>query len=139
MPAADRRVAYWLTGISGLVLIIGLANTATLLSVRASRRRRDLAIRAALGASRLRLVREAICEAALISAAATLASLLLASWFDSGVRSVLLPEVAALDAIDRATVVAAVCAGSTRHSRTPWRSAAVRWRSGSPSARIPRD
>jgi predicted permease len=111
VPAADRRVAYWLAGISGLVLMIGLANTATLLSVRAARRRRDLAIRAALGASRLRLVREAICEAALISAAATLASLLLASWFDSGVRSVLLPEVAALDAIDRATVVAAVCAG----------------------------
>jgi predicted permease len=111
MPAADRRVAYWLTAISGLVLIIGLANAATLLSVRASRRRRDFAIRAALGAARGRLARQAILEAALISGAATVASLLLAAWLDGAVRRVLLPDIAAMDATSRMTMIAAACAG----------------------------
>ena len=111
VPAADRRVAWWLTGISALVLIIGLANAATLLSVRASRRRRDFAIRAALGASRGRLARETFVEAALISSTATLLSLLLASWFDAAVRSVLLPDVAPMDATGRVTLMAATGAG----------------------------
>lgn len=111
VPAADRRVAWWLTGISALVLIIGLANAATLLTVRASRRRRDFAIRAALGASRGRLARETFVEAALISSTATLLSLLLASWFDAAVRSVLLPDVAPMEATGRITLMAATCTG----------------------------
>ena len=111
VPQADRRVAYWLTGISGLVLIIGLANAATLLSVRASRGRRDAAIRAALGASRARLVSQALIEAALVSAVATLFSLLLASWFDGAVRQVLLPDIAPAGIAGRATALAALVAG----------------------------
>ena len=112
VPAADRRVAYWLAGISGLVLLIGLANAATLLAVRASQRRRDFAIRAALGASRVRLMRQALLEAALIAAAATLVSVLLASWFDSAVRQVLLPDLAEIDMASRMTLLAALCAGA---------------------------
>ena len=112
VPAADRRVAYWLTGISALVLIIGLANTATLLSVRASRRRRDFAIRAALGAGRTRLARQVLLESIAISIAATLAALLLASWFDGAVRRVLLPDVAPMDSTGRLTMIAASVAGA---------------------------
>ena len=52
VSSVDRRVAYWLTGVSALVLVIGLANAATLLLVRASRRRRELAIRSGRGAAR---------------------------------------------------------------------------------------
>ena len=112
VPAADRRVAYWLTGISALVLAIGLANTATLLSVRASRRRRDFAIRAALGAARTRLARQALIEAVMIASAATAVSLLLASWFDAAVRRVLLPDVATMEATSRMTLLAAAAAGA---------------------------
>jgi predicted permease len=108
---ADRRVAYWLTGVSVLVLAIGLANAATLLLVRASRRRREAAIRAALGATRGRLVSQALIEAALVSIAATGVSLLLASWFEAAVRQVLLPDVAPADGAARSTLVAAGCAG----------------------------
>ena len=63
----ERRIAYWLTAVSALVLVIGLANTATLLLVRGARRRRDLAIRAALGATRARLLTQVIVEAAIIA------------------------------------------------------------------------
>lgn len=112
VAATDRRVAFWLTGVAALVLVIGLANACTLLLVRASRRRRDFAIRAALGASRGRLLRHAFGEAALLSIAATAASLLLASWFDSAVRAVLLPGVAPSDFTGRAAMLSAVIAGA---------------------------
>jgi len=111
VPAVDRRVAYWLTGVSALVFVIGIANAATLLLVRASRRRRDFAIRAALGASRGRLVRQAAFEAVVVSVLATAASLLLAAWFDGAVRQVLLPDVAPANGAARLPLAAAAIAG----------------------------
>jgi predicted permease len=112
VPASDRRVAYWLAGISGLVLLIGLANAATLLSVRAAQRRRDFAIRAALGASRARLLTQALLEASIIAAGATLISVLLASWFDGAVRQVLLPDVASIDIAGRLSLLTAAGGGA---------------------------
>ena len=112
VPASDRRVAYWLTGISGLVLVIGLANAATLLAVRASRRRHDVAICAALGASRSRLLSQALTEGTLVAFAATLVSLVLASWFDGAVRQVLLPDIAPAGIAARPTLLAALGAGA---------------------------
>jgi putative ABC transport system permease protein len=131
VPAVDRRVAFWLTGVSALVLVIGLANAATLLLVRAARRRRDFAIRAALGASRPRLLRQALTEAVLVSLVATLASLLLAAWFDGAVRAVLLPGVAPAEGVSRLTILAAIAAGSLAATATGLASASnLRARSG---------
>ena len=111
VSSTDRRVAWWLTGVSALVLVIGLANAATLLLVRASRRRREFAIRAALGATRARLLLQACIEAGVVALAATVVSLLLASWFDGAVRQVLLPDVASGDGGGRMRMLAAGCAG----------------------------
>jgi len=111
VSSVDRRVAWWLTGVSALVLVIGLANAATLLLVRASRRRREFAIRAALGATRGRLLRQAFIEAALVSAAATGVSLILASWFEGAIGQVLLPGVAAADGAGKTMLLAAACSG----------------------------
>jgi hypothetical protein len=111
VSSVDRRVAWWLTGVSALVLVIGLANAATLLLVRASRRRREFAIRAALGATRGRLLQQAFIEAALVSIVATGVSLILASWFDGAIRQVLLPGVASADGAGRTMLLAAACAG----------------------------
>ena len=92
--ASERRIAVWLSGVSLLVLAIGLANAATLLLVRGERRRRETAIRSALGASRARLMSSIAFQAVVIAAAATTAACVLGYWLDEAIRRVLLPGVA---------------------------------------------
>ena len=108
---AERRIAYALAGVSILVLIIGLANAATLLLVRGTRQQREAAIRTALGATRGRLFAQVLAEASILAVISTAGALALASWLGEVVRRVLLAGVIENEVFTLRTIVVAVAAG----------------------------
>ncbi len=92
----------------GLVLLIACANVSSLLIARATGRRRELAIRAALGARPGHLVRQLLAESLVLGIAGGLAGLIASSWL-VGVLLKLLPErLPQMDAIGVDLTVAAV-------------------------------
>jgi predicted permease len=91
--STENTIAVRIAGVAAIILFITVANVATLLLMRAMRRRHEIAVRLALGVSRARLAGQFLTEGALLAAFGAIAALLVGAWGGNTLRAMLMPNV----------------------------------------------
>jgi len=107
-PSLEARTLKWVTGVAVIVLLIAAANVANLMFARVLHRRRETAVRLALGVSRQRLLRQYLTESFLFAGLGCVAGVAIAQWGGALLRHLFLQQGTSLDVFtDRRTIMVA--------------------------------
>ncbi len=109
---SPREVITIMAAVAGVLLLVASANVASLLLVRGAARSREIAMRLSIGASRLRLIRQFITEAMMLSVLGSALGMLSAQWIARGLVAALSGGADALDlAVDARLLAFAAALG----------------------------
>ena len=109
----EARTLLWVMGVAGIVLLIACANVANLFLARALRRRREVALRLALGVSRGRLAAQAFTESLILALLGCSVGLAIAQWGGTALRGLFITSLSRFDVLtDWRTLAVAVAAAT---------------------------
>ena len=111
-PGIEQRVLLWVGGVALVVLLIACANVANLMLARVLARRREIAVRLALGVSKQRLAMQFITEGLLLALLGCIAGMFVAQWGGAAIRGLIQVDRSSFDlATDWRTIgIASACA-----------------------------
>jgi predicted permease len=103
----ESKTLLWVTGVAAIVLLIVCANVTNLMLARVVERRREIAVRLALGVSRRRLLGQGLLESALLAIFGSIVGVVVAEWGAAGLRRLFVPQGSIEVVTDTRTLVVA--------------------------------